>query len=420
MTFAVIRPDFVSMLKQNDCEETVSRPANMVPVPTDEQVLLTETSFTEIEPTRQEMIINKLIIYDQLIIAHRDEALQEVNAANMAAARAEQIRTINSTYRNRVFDKLKLQSEYERSFMSAHSDWETHKIRLSTKSANCAKVFALVFSPSALGSAREFVERGEFRRAFYELDRQYSSESASIETQGVYIKMLNNLKFSGTDMPGHLNTFYILVNQVTQAGHTLFDPTKYQLLAESVTKGSNRDYDDVIKYSVNVRPRETFGVLHDRLKDRHSTIALEAIPGSAEKDKPVPNKLDETDLTAKEFKDSINNILSSSPHLKQTLINQAKLYQNNNSNNNSNNNNNRNNNTNNNRNNVTVTCSHCNQPGHSEARCWGKIPCFNCGVTAVGHNSHFCAQNQSASRVSDSTGNDNGTKVELLSNFQKK
>ena len=183
--------------------------------------------------------------------------------------------------------------------------------------------------------------------------------------------MLTSVKFNGSNLKAHLTTFDVLVNQVVQSGHTVHDTSKYLYLTDSIESGNNRSYDDIITISRQMNPPETYSVLLNKLTKRYDILNL------------------------------------------KTLISQAKQY-----NNNDNQNNNRN--INNNRNNVSITCAHCNQPGHPESRCWSKVPCFNCGVIAAGHNPHFCAQNQSTNNVSGNTSDDNGTKVELLGNFKKK
>lgn len=416
--YATRRSEIESLFLQNNCSELVSRGSDEVPVPTETQRLLTETTFSLPEPTREIMVVDKLTTYTNLVDAHRDQALAAANnnAAIMAnASRAELIREINSTHLNRMFDRIRLENDYEKSFQSALSDWETRKSRFETKKASCAKVFAELFSPSALGAAKEFVERGEFRRALFEMDRQYASESASVEAQGLYLKMLTTVKFNGNNLKDHLASFNVLGNQVVKSGHTVNDTSKYLYLADSIQSGNNRSYDDIINISSQMSSPEPYSVLLNKLIKRYDILNLKAINSTAEPATVTPTKPDlktdlksASDLTAKEFRDFINNIINAASHLMKTFIGQAKMYANNANNNNTN------------RKNVSITCSHCNQPGHTEARCWSKVPCSNCGVIAAGHNPFFCARNQSANNVSGSSSDDTGTKVELLGNFKKK
>ena len=187
------------------------------------------------------MIVDKLTAYITLVDTHRDQALAAANAAAMnAAARAGLIRDINNTHMDRMFDQVRLENDYEKSYQSALSDYETRKSRFETKKASCAKVLAFLFSPSSLGSVKPFAELDEFRRAMYEMDRQYSSETSSAEAQGLYLKMLTSIKFNGHNLKDHLDAFNVLVKQVVKSGHTVLDPTQYQYLADSIKSGDNR------------------------------------------------------------------------------------------------------------------------------------------------------------------------------------
>ena len=83
-----------------------------------------------------------------------------------------------------MFDQVKLEKENEKSYQSAVSDYETRKSRFETKKASYAEVFAELFRPLSLGSAKPFVERGAFRRTIYEMDRKYSSETSRSSRSG--------------------------------------------------------------------------------------------------------------------------------------------------------------------------------------------------------------------------------------------
>ena len=417
LEYLLKRPHLINSFKAQDCYDLVERPANMVPNPGEGQVLLTETTFDEVEPTRAAEIDDKLAAYDAQIQASFAETEARIVAGHFPAARTAELRFANETKRSeRLFARPKIAAGCEKNYTSFRADLLTRKHHHAVKEASCVQIFATYFGSVVLNTAKTYLDQAHFRRALYEIDQAYSSEAGGVEGQMLTYEMLNVFKLNGKDVAGHLDAFDTLVDASLLAGYVL-DPNQLFLhFANSFTNGNNRAYDDIVQ---NAKLNKlTYGQCRAQIIERHSNLLIKGAGSNASSKQPekansVSLKTNfGSNVSVKQFNQTLNNVLKSDPKFLAAAVKQVNKFSNQS--------------TNINKNTVTVTCDNCKRKGHDASKCWGKKPCPHCGTVSIHHNPLRCANKHSASNVTDDDDGGDGevgdltTKVSALTPFQQK
>ena len=107
LEYQCARTQIINRFKSKDCFEFVERPANMVPNPGPDQVLLVENLFTEPEPTVAHEVDEPLATYINDIQAVHDQARDAILAAHLNAAEEAKLLLANTLkFAERKLSKL--------------------------------------------------------------------------------------------------------------------------------------------------------------------------------------------------------------------------------------------------------------------------------------------------------------------------
>lgn len=246
--FLISKSKIKTEFKANGCYDYVDTPANMVPNPGPNQVLLVENTFTEQAPTRAHEIDERLATYDNDIIAsHANTATQINNSGLDQAEKDKQLLLNDIKLADRQFQRTQYAADLEKAYISYRAD---HSSRSSEHKDKAAKVFEIItnnYSSTVLAPVMDWIGNSQPRRGLYELNEIYSANAAGTEGQMLLYNRLASIKFNGNNVRAHLEDFDILAQATIDSGYHLEPPQLLLHLLKSFKDSNNTDYQDLIK-----------------------------------------------------------------------------------------------------------------------------------------------------------------------------
>jgi hypothetical protein len=419
------RSEVINCFKASGCWEYV----NPWPDLSDEEVIkqgtvlydraaeepeLNEVIFDLEEPNREEWVDQRLELYSKSIRAyerektreieeyHREalepiEGQEEITPAEARKVKLEVKRMILEM-REAIRQKKDNELAKEESLIKGYDEaWKTWNMKFSThtdKVKSAVKVFTEKLGRGPREIIKSHLDKGNFKRAWYHLDKYYLSDMAGGGAQtGVYNKLQNLVYNERYGLSSLLQNLEFLF---AQSGSPDNETMKIHYLVQSIRNSSFKGFNQTLA-TLETMGTNTFAAYANALKARADSLNWASRNSSHNSSNEKANKAS----------DGPNNKRSRDEGRNQKSNKKGRYNGN---------------------------CDICGKKGHRTEDCWSSIKCEVCGQLGHPgwkcHRAHIMSDSQSSSRetVHSSSSNANETKsdrnkkvtTELTSMFKKK
>jgi hypothetical protein len=181
--FTKAAPIIVERFKKEGCWDLIEMPAhvNILDPVTNIKTPILETTFDKVKPTSTNIVNQKLEAEKSKYKKELDDACKYINELrNNEDINTESMRTFmaaeNHLYIKNMTRIDELRMRYEAEFIPIVSIWAFEKKMFEAKAAACMRVFMESVGPEARNHIDIWLTRGEFRRAWYELNALYGAD----------------------------------------------------------------------------------------------------------------------------------------------------------------------------------------------------------------------------------------------------
>jgi len=398
--YVMVKSKLIQHFKSNGVENYILPEPNMTPYPRSNtsDMLLAEVVFTEVEPTYQTEVTDKLAAFDNAeTLCYQNQLAWINNPANglNAAARVAQIAQVELHHINAANRRLEATQSYEKNLTASRASYHSTRKEHEIKVALSLKVLTDTISPACIGIFQQHLNDNHFRRFWYELDKHYSTHTGGAESRQMMYTAFIEFAYLGGDFNAFLSDFNDHVEGCMQSGHSLTDEAKLQHLVDSLRRYPSNPFDQDISW--HLRNKSTYTEFISALQSANNVMYMRGeIPPILNSNKSdMQANLSSVGTTAK----SINADKNSRKDKKKSKPFDQLTQQ------------------------ATKVCDHCKATGHTIDRCWKVQKCKHCGK--VGHSPFFCkankhkGKNKVTSASDEDTGNDS-TQVSLGQSFRDK
>jgi hypothetical protein len=186
--FAIAVPILVQRFKEKNCWDLVEMQddMNILDPVTNTRTPIVETIFEKVKPTIANTVNQKIEAEKNKYKKELDDAYKYVKQLRNNGDIDNQAMMIflggeYNLYGENMSRLTELKVKYELEFIPAIRLWSTEKKRFEAKAAACMRVFTESIGPAARNHIAIWLNKGEFRRAWYELNTLFGADKKDTE-----------------------------------------------------------------------------------------------------------------------------------------------------------------------------------------------------------------------------------------------